>query len=533
MKKHSAEFVRKLSPVLILLCCLCSLIFTAWIADDALIAFRSVANMHDGFGLRWNVSERVQSFTSPLWTLLIAGGYAISGEFFYAPLLLCLVCSLLTCWILQKNLRGQVLLQWGFLLALLCSNGFVDFSTSGLENPLLHLLVCCFILISANPVGSPGKLCSGTLLISLIMLTRHDAVLLVLPVYCWWLVKCLRDCVRCPDRGTRLLLLVGLGLGAAPFALWTAFSFFYYGSFLPNTAYAKLSLGLPVNSLLSQGAHYLKYNATQDPVTSLIIAAGLVLGFLAPSARLRFVAFGILLQLAYLLRIGGDFMQGRFLSAAFVLALMILSCRLPGMSAAFRRRAFFIICIVSTLAIGLDRVSALQYKVADMSDFQKWYLKWCPDDGVICDERGVYFERLGFLPVILRGEVQPDCLARSRLREAVSTQPPFTVQTVGAAGEAGFRFSRDVHLLDPMGLSDPLLARSPAMPGQHRPGHYPRSIPSGYRESLQSDLNLLVDRSLRRKYREIRLLTRYPLFHPRRLACLWHKLMSRSCKDLR
>jgi DNA-binding MarR family transcriptional regulator len=42
---------------------------TAWVADDAFITFRTVHNALDGYGLRWNPAERVQTYTHPLWML--------------------------------------------------------------------------------------------------------------------------------------------------------------------------------------------------------------------------------------------------------------------------------------------------------------------------------------------------------------------------------------------------------------------------------------------------------------------------------
>ena len=41
------------------------LIRTAWLSDDSFINFRTIDNFLHGYGLRWNVAERVQSFTDP------------------------------------------------------------------------------------------------------------------------------------------------------------------------------------------------------------------------------------------------------------------------------------------------------------------------------------------------------------------------------------------------------------------------------------------------------------------------------------
>ena len=39
------------------------LVRTAWISDDALISLRTVLNVTNGFGLTFNIDERVQTFT--------------------------------------------------------------------------------------------------------------------------------------------------------------------------------------------------------------------------------------------------------------------------------------------------------------------------------------------------------------------------------------------------------------------------------------------------------------------------------------
>ena len=45
------------------------LVRCAWIGDDGYISLRVVLNLVEGRGLTWNVDERVQVFTHPLWLL--------------------------------------------------------------------------------------------------------------------------------------------------------------------------------------------------------------------------------------------------------------------------------------------------------------------------------------------------------------------------------------------------------------------------------------------------------------------------------
>ena len=44
----------------------------AWMCDDAFITLRTVDNFVNGYGLTWNVDERVQAYTHPLWMFVIS-----------------------------------------------------------------------------------------------------------------------------------------------------------------------------------------------------------------------------------------------------------------------------------------------------------------------------------------------------------------------------------------------------------------------------------------------------------------------------
>jgi arabinofuranosyltransferase len=62
------------------------LVRTAWVSDDAYITFRTVDNVLHGYGLRWNVDSRVESFTHPLWLFTMIGATAVTGEVYYTAI---------------------------------------------------------------------------------------------------------------------------------------------------------------------------------------------------------------------------------------------------------------------------------------------------------------------------------------------------------------------------------------------------------------------------------------------------------------
>src|SRR5712692_3374466 len=54
---------------------LCVIVKDAWFNDDSYITFRTVDNFVNGYGLTWNIDERVQVYTHPLWMFLLSMVY--------------------------------------------------------------------------------------------------------------------------------------------------------------------------------------------------------------------------------------------------------------------------------------------------------------------------------------------------------------------------------------------------------------------------------------------------------------------------
>ena len=80
------------------------LIRTAWVSDDAYITFRTIDNFIDGYGLRWNIAERVQSYTHPLWMFVVAFFYLLTGEFFFTSMFLSITISVATMLVVVKGI---------------------------------------------------------------------------------------------------------------------------------------------------------------------------------------------------------------------------------------------------------------------------------------------------------------------------------------------------------------------------------------------------------------------------------------------
>jgi arabinofuranosyltransferase len=471
---------------------------TAWLGDDAYITLRTVANFLDGYGLVWNVGERVQSYTHPLWMMLLVAANALTGEPYYSTILLSVaISSAAAAWIVFRvapDAAGAALA----IIALMNSKAYVDFSTSGLENPLTHLLLAILYWQSRRAGHTPRSLARVTLLSSLLLLNRLDLGLVVAPLLlcCVW-----------PMRSWAALR--ALCIGALPLIAWEIFSIVYYGFPLPNTAYAKLDLGVPAGELFAQGVAYLWHTARIDWPTTLLIGGGLTVGLIRRDAISRAIVIGVGLHLLLVIKIGGDFMGGRMLTAPFLMCVLLVSdSRIGG------PRATWLAAVIVAL---LGLVAPLSPLTTRWEDRVK--TKFIDAAG-IADEPAFYFEHTG-LPLVWRGSaIAHPWVEEGRRAAAAAAQAGVPVLTVHAnVGFFGYFAGAQVHIVDELALTDAFLARMPADRSKPwRIGHTYRIIPDGYLESLEADENRLVDPALAERFDRLQRITRGPLLEGRRFS---------------
>ena len=490
--------------VVLLLCLvfLAVLLRTAWLGDDAFITFRTVMNATHGHGLTFNIGERVQSYTHPLWLLLLTGAYLVVGNVYYAAFLVSIGVSLAVFWLTlrQAATRMQV---WIVVAVLLCSRAFVDYSTSGLENPLSNLLLVTFIALAMRSHEASGSRVTGVWTVaSLLYLTRPDNVLLVAPVLVWLTVRATPWTAAARQALTGLLPAVG----------WTAFSLIYYGAPFANTAYAKLSTGIARGDLVQQGVVYLLDSIDRDPVTLVTILFAVALGLLSRGPA-RWIAGGMLVHLAYVVSIGGDFMSGRFLVLPLLAAVLLLSRTIP----------FTTVPALMTASV-LAVIGLTSAEVPLLSDSRVERTSNSMDRRVrngfgVVDERAYYFQGQSLLLATRQSFLQPDWPLRAA--QSVPTDVDAAI-SCGALGRRGLS-APQTHLIDRCALTDPLLARLPALyTPDWRIGHFDRLIPYGYEESVQQATNLIVDPVVKALYADLQVITRTPqLWSRARWAAIW------------
>lgn len=515
LQRHKGKAVWLLFLFFIYLC-----VQTAWISDDAYISLRTVRNFVEGEGLRWNLHERVQSYTHPLWLLCLSTVYGLTHEAFFSTILFSLLVSIsavaLLVFRLTKTQKGLV------LLLLLSSKSFMDYTSSGLENPLSYLLLAAFGYVYLNGEFSAKRYFRLWLLTGLLFCNRIDAAMMLMPALALETLQHLMT-IRLRAWGKPLALAV---LGMLPFVLWTAFALIYYGFPFPNTAYAKLFTGISKQELLFQGVCYYLVLLFQDKLTFFTIVAAVFLAFYAQKQKLMMLALGILLYLAYILYIGGDFMAGRFFALPFWGSVLILAqLDLNGCFVRWQpviKNALLGLLII-VLALSANRPTYFNTAAYESEDFIFG----------IADERGYYFKEMGLVPVLKAGQKESFFDYR-RVGEQLAAYFPEKVAVTGTIGLTGFYADKDMKIVDKLALSDPLLARMKS-PWNTRPlwriGHIERFVPDGYLESLQSNQNRIQDSTLAQLYDKLRLITQAPIWSKQRWQTIW-EYHSGTCKHL-
>ncbi|MFY9345429.1 MAG: hypothetical protein WAT39_23255, partial [Planctomycetota bacterium] len=217
-----------------------------FLCDDAFIAFRYVANAHDGHGLVWNREPfaPVEGYTCFLWVVLLWGVWSWFGieppqsaNWLSLGLGLVQFALLAVAALRLRGRDGSRLPDAVGLVALAVIAGnrtFLQWFTSGLETALFNVgFVGWALLAFAGGPRGARWLALWSTAAALTALTRPDGLLLVAAT----------AAVAAWSWQRRLLAPGALVAGLAPLLAVSAHLAFrrsYYGEWLPNTWHAKI-----------------------------------------------------------------------------------------------------------------------------------------------------------------------------------------------------------------------------------------------------------------------------------------------------
>lgn len=486
------------------------LVRTAWVGEDALISMRTVQNFVSGHGLRWNVDDRVQSYTHPLLVLVLSVVYFFTREIYFTITAVC-VCFSIGAFVVLLRKRPPVSILFG-LIAFCFSRSLVNFGTSGFENPLTNLLLSVFAVVLLRDERGETPWARLSVTAALCGTNRLDTMVIFVPTFVYLIA---RSWPRIPWKP--------LLLGMLPLVAWLLFSLFYYGFLIPNPAPAKLNSFMPLEWYLRFGVRDLVGLFYRDLGSGVILLLGFVCGAVSLIRFLRdrtdhregclaALAAGMFLYCLCVIRVGGDFIIGRYWISPLWLSLILVSYHIEGAwqwwiatnvprKLATVLASVVLIYCVDRVAVDVGRRVYREPNVGILRSIAHEYLK--PDFSWGITEAARYFQKIG---------------EDARRTYAAQGTRVFPVSVIGFSGIAA---GPDVILVDILGLADPLLARLPPLHRDHDlVGHLERKLPVGYLHARATGSLDLMEPAMRTYYEKLRLVTSGPLWSWERVKAI-------------
>jgi arabinofuranosyltransferase len=363
-----------------------------WMDDDGFINLRVVRNVLHGHGPVFNLGDRIEACTSPLWigllTLLGAMGAPLEGSAVYSGILLtvaALALAMHAADLLQSPEgapRKGIAWPIGAAIYAVLPAAW-DYASSGLETGLGLLWIGASYAVLAHlvrrgedRVGGPRAYLAAALF-GLGPLIRPEFALYG-AVWLVPLVWCVMKQPRSRLRTLGVLACLGASAATLPFA-WELFRMGYYGTVTPNTAIAKEAF----RANWAQGGCYFRnffgvYAMAWPGAVAAVFWMARIRSVRANTLGLLVTVLPTLVGVAhvvYVVAIGGDYMHARmFLSPVFAILLPISIVRSAAPPAYVR---YPLIAAGAVLAIWLvvcaAKLRVKQENECDIGDERGWY----------------------------------------------------------------------------------------------------------------------------------------------------------------
>lgn len=288
-----------------------------WVQDDAYISFRYARNLVEGNGLVFNVGDRVEGYTNFLWTVMAAVPLAAGADdplptmhrvarlLWFATFALLVVFGIFLAW--RRNIYTAPLIAF----PLLAHWSFNQWYLSGMETPLVTFLSLLTVVLFAVQEKEKRFLAATFgLSCALLLMSRPDTAVFLVGL-ALALAVCHPRWLRDGDFWRRWAPSF-LASAAALYLPYTLWRLWYYGGLLPNTYYAKAAY----NTSYQRGWEYLTTYFEVYHIAAFLLVP-VAAAVLTRDGVVRRFLVGCVLGAAgvvfYVVRLGGDFMEWRFL----------------------------------------------------------------------------------------------------------------------------------------------------------------------------------------------------------------------------
>ncbi len=303
--------------------------------DDAYISYVYARNAVLGHGLTFNPSERVEGFSNFLWTAMMVPIVALNldvGRLSSALGVAFGIGVLALAVRFPKRLGVSPIIGWMAALFLAVDGSFALWSVSGLETPMMAFLITlgAFLYIQENftAENSSAEFPKSGIIFALAAMTRPEAGAVFALVVAHQFVWRILDQKKFVTRGD-LIRAVSF---VAVFVPYWLLRWRYYHSFLPNSFYAKVSVGGPMAQIMRGVEHVQTFVGVHLSWLILLPAVLALLAVIVRYVQMRrahvsevnaentrraffgFTLFAaiILMYGAYITYVGGDWSVGRF-----------------------------------------------------------------------------------------------------------------------------------------------------------------------------------------------------------------------------
>lgn len=412
-----------------------------WVGDDAFISFRYAENLVRGHGLVFNPGERVEGYTNFLWTLLIAVAVWFGGSAPIASLVLSLA-SFAAAIVLTGRLVRRLAPKSGPVsiaaIAVAFNYTVASFATSGLET----LFATTLALLMVELAASRRYAAAGFAGIAATMAHPDHAIFYAAAAFALFLER---------DRW-RALFRFGIPFAAVyvPYFVWRTV---YYGDLLPNTFYAK-SGDL---AYFSHGWVYLAVSAVGAGLVGVLPLTLVGIFRFRDELITRYVLFATTMYVAYVAKIGGDFMLGRLLVPILPFLFILAEAGCWSLWAGSRK---------AVRAVGVVGFLGLAFAAVPTAILRPLEMAWR-----IADER-TFYPIASLRPFHVASGYQhwADLFRKHVIDRGV--RPRVAISSVGILA-----WSTDLYMIDIYGLTDRRIARQP-LAGRGRPGHEKVATPA-------------------------------------------------------
>lgn len=430
--------------------------------DDALISMRYARHLAEGYGLVWNIGEYVEGYSNLGWTLILTLLH-LPG---LCPSHTCLLTQLIgipilwgCVWATLRLCRAARLLPGATLVAvILCATYYnlIYFSLLGMETAALCLVVTLALTGAVHAQRHKEGRIAPFLWLTGGVLLRTDTALMVLWTATWMSVRIERR---------RWVPLVGVLCVTAALGLQIWWRHSYYGQWMPNTYYLKMT-GWPLTERLIAGISNSIFSILTMGLP-VILASWALLGRRRLIVSFLLGAFGV--SFAFQVYVGGDaWPLNRFLIPTTPALFVVVAAGMHRLAKDFfhpRRHGGRVPLGIMTLLC-------------------------------ILGVNGIHWDHATLLAV---PQMVPKSAMNVRLWKAIDRIADEEAQ-IGVAYAGLLPYYSDRTCVDLLGKCEPHVARGVVIPGNRRPGHNKIDFPY-ILDTYQPDIIVHADMPcIRRQY---------------------------------